>query len=92
MAVTEKRTFDIAADDGRYLDDLVATGAYASSGEAIGAALRAFKEREAAVDRWFREEVLPTVDLMETEPERTVPASEVFDSIRALHRARLAES
>ena len=42
------------------------------------AGLRALQERDAAVDRWLREEVAPAYDATKADPARSLPATEVF--------------
>ena len=72
-----------------FIDRLVATGAYASGSEVVRAGLRALQERDAAVERWLAAEVATAFDLTKADPSRTCQASEVFNSVRALHAKRL---
>ncbi|ADH88100.1 putative addiction module antidote protein, CopG/Arc/MetJ family [Ancylobacter novellus DSM 506] len=90
MATAEKRTFSLPREQAEFIDRLVSTGTYASGSEVIRAGLRALQERDAAVERWLREEVVPVVDEMRAHPERGLTADEVFDKIRALHAADIA--
>lgn len=87
MAASEKRTFSLPSEQASYIDALVASGSYASGSEVIRAGLRALQERDAAVERWLREEVVPVAAVMRAEPERALSAEEVFGEIRALHKA-----
>ena len=89
MSATEKRTFSLPAEQAAFIDQLVQSGTYATSSEVIRAGLRALQERDAAVERWLREEVVPTYDRWKADPSQAMPAGEVFDSIRAHHAARL---
>lgn len=88
MAASHKRTFSLPGEQAKYIDDLVASGAYATSSEVIRAGLRALQERDAAVERWLREEVVPVAAAMQAEPGRAVSADKVFGEIRALHARR----
>ncbi len=88
MSATERRTFSLPAEQALYIDSLVATGTYASSSEVIRAGLRALQERDAAVDRWLREDVVPVAAALRADPGRALPADEVFGEIRALHARR----
>lgn len=88
MAAAEKRTFSLPREQARYIDDLVASGAYATSSEVIRAGLRALQERDAAVDRWLRDEVVPVAIAMQSDPAGAAPAEEVFEEIRSLHARR----
>ena len=58
MPSPEKRTFSLPAEQAGYIDSLVATGSYASGSEVVRAGLRALQERDAAVEKWLREEVV----------------------------------
>ena len=69
----------------------MASGAYASASEVVRAGLRALQERDAAIERWLREEVVPTAAAMQADPGRGIPADQVFAEIRALHAQRLKD-
>ncbi len=89
MSVVSKRTVSLPAEQSRYIDDLVAAGSYASASEVVRAGVRALQERDAAVERWLREDVAPVYDAMQADPGRALPAADVFASIRARHADRL---
>ncbi len=89
MSVVSKRTVSLPAEQSRYIDDLVSAGTYASASEVVRAGVRALQERDAAVERWLREDVAPVYDAMLDDPNRGIAAEEVFASIRALHADRL---
>src|SRR5258706_4641017 len=87
MSAPQRRTFSLPAEQASYIDGLVASGAYASASEVVRAGLRALQERDAAVERWLREEVVPVYDEMEADPSLGIPAEQVFEEIRAEHAA-----
>jgi len=89
MGAAEKRTFSLPPEQSEYIDRLVATGTYATSSEVIRAGLRALQERDAAVERWLRDEVVPAAIAIQRNPERALPPEGVFDAIRALHAERI---
>ena len=89
MAASAKRTFSLPAEQSRYIDSLVEAGVYATSSEVIRSGLRALQERDAAVERWLREEVVPVALAMRADPSQAIPIDTVFDEIRALHTERL---
>jgi antitoxin ParD1/3/4 len=91
MAVIEKRTISLPAEHAAFIDAKVSSGAYASASEVVRAGLRALQERDAAVERWLREEVAPVYDAMKADPSRGIPAEQDFAEIRALHARRLKD-
>jgi len=88
MSNIEKRTFSLPAEHTAFIDEKVASGAYASGSEVVRAGLRALSERDAAVERWLREEVAPAYDAMKANPKRGVSAKDAFDAVRARHAKR----
>lgn len=89
MPSAAKRTFSLPREQADYIDSLVASGSYASGSEVIRAGLRALQERDAAVERWLRKEVVPVATAMRDDPGRGIAAETVFSEIRALHRRRV---
>ena len=89
MSSPEKRTFSLPTEQAGYIDTLVKSGAYASGSEVVRAGLRALQERDAAVEKWLRQEVVDVCDAMRDDPSRGIPAEQVFATIRARHADRL---
>jgi antitoxin ParD1/3/4 len=87
-APCEKRTVSLPREQDRYIDKLVKSGTYASASEVVRAGLRALEERDSAVERWLREEVVAAYDALEADPKRAIPADVVFATVRARHKAR----
>jgi antitoxin ParD1/3/4 len=92
MAASSKRTFSLPVEQSKFIDKQVARGTYASGSEVVRAGLRALQERDAAVERWLREEVVPVYDAMKANPKRRIPATKAFAAVRAHHAARLKAS
>ncbi|MBO0905674.1 ribbon-helix-helix domain-containing protein [Jiella sonneratiae] len=90
MSATTKRSIDLPAEHAAYVDDLVASGAYASESDVVGAALLALRDRDMAVEHWLRTAVAPAYDAAEADPERAIGLDEVFADLRARHANRLA--
>jgi antitoxin ParD1/3/4 len=86
----EKRTVSLPAEQGRYIDGLVNSGAYASASEVVRAGLRALEERDQAVERWLRDDVAAAYDALQADPSRAIPAKDVFAAVRARHQEREA--
>ena len=90
MSNVEKRTVSLPEEHAAFIDQMVASGAYASGSEVVRAGLRALRERDAAVDRWLREEVAPVYDAMQDNPKRARSLDEVFTDVRKHHAKRLS--
>jgi antitoxin ParD1/3/4 len=89
MASTDERIITLPADQARYVDSLVASGRYASESDVISAGLLALQEREAGMEPWLREEVLPVYDAIQADPGRAIPADQVTVLLDALYAERL---
>jgi len=70
----------------------VASGEYATESEVIRDGLRALQARDAAVERWLRDEVAKSYDEYAADPSIGIPADEVMARLRASYRARQAKS
>ncbi|MFB9951474.1 type II toxin-antitoxin system ParD family antitoxin [Rhizobium puerariae] len=55
----------------------VASGGYATESEVIRDGLRTLIARDAAIERWLEEEVVPAYDELKAHPERTVSPEDV---------------
>ncbi len=85
MPTVEKRTISLPPAQAQYVDSLVETGTYGSASEVVRAGLRALQERDAVVERWLRNEVIPVYDAMRANPERGLSVEQVKAAMRAHH-------
>ena len=83
MAKVTKRTFSLPEDQSAFIDAKVAAGGYTSSSEVVREGLRVLQAREAEIDRWMIEEVIPTYDRWKAGLEKTYTAEEVLAEVRA---------
>jgi len=88
MASVEKRSFSLPTENLPFIEAKVSAGDYASESDVIRAALAALQERDAAVERWLREDVAPVYDAMHAEPDRAISIDSVFDEVRARYALR----
>ncbi|MGO4837502.1 type II toxin-antitoxin system ParD family antitoxin, partial [Rhizobiaceae sp. 2RAB30] len=47
------------------------------------------QERDAAIERWLRDEVVPTYDRMKADPGRGMSADDMAERARKRHETRL---
>lgn len=92
MPSPEKRTVSLPVEQANYIDALVASGSYASASEVVRAGLRALQERDAAVERWLHDEVVPVYDAMQADPARGISADDVAAALRTHHAERLKKA
>ena len=88
----EKRTISLPPAQASYIDSLVETGTYASVSEVVRAGLRALQERDAAVERWLRDKVVPVYDAMQADPGRGLTADQVRKAMRAHHAGHVKKT
>ena len=88
MSNVQKRTFSLPAEHADFIDKLVGSGAYASGSEVIRAGLRALQERDAAVERWLKEEAVTAFDDWKKGKTKTLTADEAFAGVWKLHAER----
>jgi len=67
------------------------SGAYASVSEVVRDGVRALLERDAAVERWLREEVVPGHCEYLADPAQGVPADAVLHRIKSRRVARKSQ-
>jgi antitoxin ParD1/3/4 len=62
--------------------DKIASGEYATESEVIRDGLRTLAARDAAVEKWLREEVAPAYDAHKADPARALPLDEAMARVR----------
>jgi len=89
MTNRETSTVPLSAEDAKYVDSLVTSGAYASAREVVRAGLQALQARDAAIDRWLHDEVVPVYDAMQRDPHRAISGRDVTAALDSHHAERL---
>jgi antitoxin ParD1/3/4 len=89
MSRTQSLSITLPDDMAQMVKEKVATGEYASESEVVHDGLRALQARDAAVERWLREEVAASVEEVARNPSRVIPSDRVLDRIQA--RVKAAE-
>jgi antitoxin ParD1/3/4 len=88
MRNTQSLSITLPHEMAQMVKDKVASGTYASESEVIRDGLRALQARDAAVERWIRESVVPVFDRVASGDEKLVDANEVFSGLESRYRAR----
>ncbi len=87
MRTTQQFSITLPLDMADAVERKVKSGAYASVSEVV----RALLERDAAVERWLREEVVPGHQEYLADSTKGVPADAVLKRIKARRGARKPE-
>jgi antitoxin ParD1/3/4 len=85
MDAVEKLSITLPATLARLVRDKVAGGTYASNSEVIREALRLWHDREESRRKRLEEVRRELAEAME-DSRPSIPAEEVFDGLRRLHR------
>jgi putative addiction module CopG family antidote len=88
MRTTQQFSITLPLDMAEAVEGKIKSGGYASVSEVVRDGVRALLERDAAVDRWLREEVAAGHREYLADPSTRVPAEEVLGRIKARRAAR----
>jgi len=89
---THPVTITLPHDMAAMVKAKVASGEYATESEVIRDGLRALQARDAAVDKWLRDEVAKSYDEYAADPSIGIPADDIMARLRASYRARQTKS
>ncbi len=83
MRTTQQFSITLPVDMAEVVEGKIKSGAYASVSEVMRDGVRALLERDAAVERWLREEVMAGHAEYLANPSNGVPAEEILGRIKA---------
>jgi putative addiction module CopG family antidote len=83
MRTTQQFSITLPHDMAEIVEGKIKSGAYASVSEVMRDGVRALLERDAAVERWLREEVVAGHAEYLADPSKGVPADEILGRIKA---------
>jgi antitoxin ParD1/3/4 len=88
MRTTQQFSITLPLEMAEAVEGKIKSGAYASVSEVMREGVRALLERDAAVEKWLREEVVAGHREYLGDPSKGVPAEEILDRIKARRAAR----
>jgi antitoxin ParD1/3/4 len=88
MRTTQQFSITLPIDMAEAVEGKIKSGGYASVSEVVRDGVRALLERDAAVERWLREEVVTGHAEYLADPTKGVPADEVLGRIKARRASR----
>ena len=83
MRTTQSLSIMLPIDIAEMVKAKIASGEYATESEVVRNGLRTLAARDAAVERWLRDEVAAAYDAHKADPARAVPLNEGMVNIRA---------
>jgi putative addiction module CopG family antidote len=85
MRSTQQFSVTLPDEMAKMVKAKVTSGEYASESEVIRDGLRALRARDNAVENWLRQEVVPTIDAMKSDPSRGKSIADVRASLAVEH-------
>jgi antitoxin ParD1/3/4 len=86
MRTTQQYSITLPHEMAEIVESKVQSGHYASVSEVLRDGVRALMERDAAFERWLREDAAASYDEYKADPSKVVPVEDVME--RILKRAR----
>jgi putative addiction module CopG family antidote len=83
MRTTQQFSITLPHDMADLVERKIQSGAYASVSEVVRDGVRALMERDAAIERWLREEVVPGHAEYLADPSKATPSEDVLSRIKA---------
>lgn len=91
LGMSKKLTIELSDELASFAQAKVAAGEYISMDEAVAAGVRNLQEQDAMIDRWVKEEVIPTYDRWKAGLEKTFSEEETFARVRAHIKSAAAQ-
>ena len=91
MRNTQPLTVTLPHDMAEVVERKIQSGAYASVSEVMRDGVRALIERDAAIERWLRDEVVPGHMEHLADPSKAVPAEDLLGRIKGRRSAEEAK-
>lgn len=91
MRTTQQFSITLPLDMAEAVQGKIKAGGYASVSEVIRDGVRALLERDAAIERWLRDEVVAGHQEYLEDPSKGVPADAVLGRIKARRGAPKAQ-
>lgn len=91
MRSTQQFSITLPHDMAEAVERKIQPGAYSSVSEVMRDGVRALMERDAAVERWLREEVISGHAEHLAEPSKAIPAEDVLPRIKGRRGAEKAK-
>ena len=92
MRTTQQFSITLPLDMAEVVEEKIKSGAYASVSEVMRDGVRALLERDAAIERWLRDEVIAGHEEYMADPSKGISAERILDRIKARRAEKLSGS
>jgi len=90
MRTTQQFSITLPLDMAEAVEEKIKSGRYASVSEVVRDGVRTLIERDAAVERWLREQVVFGHNEYQSDTSKGIPADAVLARIKARRRPKKA--
>jgi antitoxin ParD1/3/4 len=90
MRGTQPLSITLPHEMAKMVKAKVASGEYATESEVIRDGLRALAARDAAIEKWLRDEVVPTLEEARRDPSQLIDSADALAMLEA-HMAKARE-
>jgi putative addiction module CopG family antidote len=92
MRSTQQFSITLPNEMAEQIEKKVESGAYASVSEVVREGIRTLLDRDVALEKWLREEVVPGAAAYRADPSKAIPGDKIKEHIRdvepRVHRRR----
>lgn len=82
MRTTQALSITLPVEMAEMVKAKVSPGEYASESEVIRDGLRTLAARDAAIEKWLIEEVVPTIETLDRDPNRVRSVADTREELR----------
>jgi antitoxin ParD1/3/4 len=83
MRTTQSLSITLPLEMAKMVKDKVASGEYATESEVIRDGLRSLAARDAAIEKWLREDVVPIAQQIKGDPGSTLSPQDAWKRLQA---------
>jgi putative addiction module CopG family antidote len=88
MRSTQQFSITLPNEMAEQIEKKVESGAYASVSEVVREGIRTLLDRDVALEKWLREEVVKSLEEYEADPSSAIPIEKAKERIRELAKQR----
>ena len=90
MRSTQQFSITLPHDMAKQVERKVESGDYASVSEVVRDGIRTLLDRDAAIEKWLREEVVKGIEEYRANPASAIPSDKIMEQVRAMAKQKKA--